>query len=348
MFWNGKYSGIYEMINTKYLKKPQYFKTDAGCEHEYETVVVEVRPKGKTFEVKTVLFRSPSDVMTKSLQPIWDNKDVQKRLKKDRENEEKGIEKKYKPTKYRDLTRKDYRDLLLSHLIFYKWLKENVKDDYPDFDRIKGAINVLDFAYEGKANVLNKLYENDINTFDDMRIDGNIAQLTMTKNQYIKYAKDWRKRIDKSWKERRKEEKAPLKGLVCHKCNMPMVQFEEFIPFSGKGHSMNARLDGTKCPKCGFIMYTSGSAQDYIRQNNWHYILFSDAEETVPKENLTKEIINMRQAVIDGRKESDKLWDRKHGRDEKILESIREANKKRTESKYFGSMESVKNGSTKK
>ncbi len=335
MFWQGKISGLYMQIHTKYLKEKQYYKLDCGCRREYESIQVETKPVGNTFKIKTTLYRDIGDSMLQAFQPIWDDKKLQARLKKESEDEKKGIEKKekkYKPTKYRKLTQKDYRDILLSYTIFYKWAKENLKEDWYLFDRIKGVINTLNFAYKGVADITNSLYDNDINTID--LIDLNIARLTLTRKQCSKFYDKW---LSTKHEEREVEEKSVLKGLICHKCEVPMKEVEYKHRFVGKGHSCPAWLRGRKCPKCGFEIFLPKDIENYMEQNRSHYLIFSSSDGWLKKNknNLPKEVEEIIEKNKKSSKKFDDLWKLKHKRDEKVLEDIR---KKRDKSKYFGSM----------
>ena len=331
MFWKEKFNGIYEQINTENLKEPQYYIADCGCRKKYAVVTVEVRPNGNLFKVKTTLFRSPTDVMSRAFQPLWDNKKLQKKLKEREMKKKKGYkEKPYKPTKYRKLTQKDYRDLLLAYLTFYKWLKENVKDDYPDFDRIKGTISVLDFAYKGEAEIVNQLHDNDVNTVEN--VDLTIKGLTMEKKAFRKYFDEWLKRMGK---KRDMEVKSVLKGLVCYKCNAPMVETEESSAFNSDGHYMPIHLRGRKCPECNFTIYAPEDVNNYIRDNNFHYIV----TENVGGIALTDEMKNMIQARKKSRNEFDKIWEKKHKRDQKVLKDIRISKKRGVTSRFFGTMD---------
>jgi hypothetical protein len=332
---NGKFRGLREVINTKYLKEEQCYTADCGCQRKYETVEVRIIPDGNTFKIETTLFRNAGDMMWKAFQPIWDDKKIQKNLSKAFKNIE---TKKYVPTICRDLTKDDYRDLYLAYLILYKWMTENLVDDYPALERIRGAINVLEFAYDGKAEITNELHNNDINTVDPVHLDLNIAQLTMSKEEFKKFYDSF---LDDKHAERDKMQRSVLKGLMCHRCNIPMVEIEdERFSFEGKGHILPGHLRGRTCQECHFTVYVPDDLKNYIGLNNEHYLMFggTDILPASKKKKLTKEITDAIQQHKDKMKEFDTLGDKMMERREKVLNDIRESNKAGKESKYFGKM----------
>jgi len=334
MFWNEKFN-LHETISTRYLKEKQYYEADCGCRKEYKLVAVDVKPEGSTYVIATTLYRNSGDMVTKGLQPIWDNKKIQAGFKKDRENEKKGIKKKekpYKPTKYRKLTKQDYKDVLLAYYTFYKWAQENLNEEYK-LDKIIGVINAVDFVYKGKAKDWNGLHGNDINTVEN--VDMRIAHLTLSKKQFRKFYDDW---LDKKGKERDKEERDVLKGLICHKCEVPMVEFTNKHAFDGKGHHLPTWLRGRKCPKCSFTINVPKDIENYIEQNVHHYILFSDGWLKKNEKIITPEIKGMVKEYEDRHKRFDDVWKFKRKFDKKILKSLREEKKTGKKSKYFGKM----------
>jgi len=157
----------------------------------------------------------------------------------------------------------------------------------------------------------------------------------MSKEEFKKF---FDKHLANCGKKRDETIRNELAGLICHKCEIPMEEFDMDGAFKAKGHYMPWVLRGRRCPECGFMLFTSHDFKRYIEENNEHYLLF-DGVENLPddkKKKITKEIKNIIKEHKDRHEKYDNIWKVKHERDKKILTSIRRAKKTGKESKYFG------------
>lgn len=321
---------LFSKIDTKWLKEPQFYETDAGCTHKYELVTVELVPDGNSYKPKTILYRDTSDFITKCLQPIWDDKAAQKRLKKLRDDDKAGKKKKWKPIQYRKLKHSDIKDILLQHYVYYKWLKEHVKDDFEDFPRLIGVINALDFMYRGVADVINTLIDNDINTVE--HVDLKIAQLTMNKKEYHAFFEKW---LADAYNKRDEKERAKLKGLICHFCNVPMEEVAVSGSFTGKGHYMGFKLRGRQCTKCKFVIYLPDDVERYVEDNVFHYVSTKNLDGVT----LNEEIKSMIAEHDKKTSRFDSAWSKRSARNKRVLADIRVSKKRGKSSKYFGTLD---------